>query len=414
MYGYRQCYIAGWVWFAMSSLLTGISVYSKTFIFYCVCRGLQGMATAMLVPCALAILGTVYRDGPRKNLAFSLYAAGAPIGFTLGGIFSGLIAELAWWPWIFWVTAFVCCGLAIIARFTVPDLPSQVSRNPGHLDEQQHSDANKKSWRHGFDWAGTASGVSGLILFNVAWNQAPVVGWSTTSTIAIVTIGFLLLIGFILIERRAQRPLIPVGRLSSDSLYVLATMALAWASFGVLVFYMVNFITRIRGASIISTASQFLPVPFTGLLASWLNSFLLSHRVSAADILAFSSIWFIAGNALLATMPVRQSYWLQMFWISVLAPFGMDLSFPSATLLISQIVPPGQQGIAASLIATVVYYSQSIGLGIAGTVQRYTADGNLLKGYRGATYTGVALSGLGFLVALYPVLGLRLRKGVER
>lgn len=372
------------------------------------------MATAMLVPCALAILGTVYRDGSRKNLAFSLYAAGAPIGFTLGGIFSGLIAELAWWPWIFWVTAVVCCGLAIIARFTIPNLPSQASRNSGRLDEQQHLDANQKSRHHAFDWAGTASGVSGLILFNVAWNQAPVVGWRTTSTIATVTVGFLLLVGFILIERRAQRPLIPVGRLSSDSLYVLATMALAWASFGVLIFYMVNFITRIRGASIIITASQFLPVPFTGLLASWLNSFLLGRGVFAADILAFSSIWFIASNALLATMPVRQSYWLQMFWISVLAPLGMDLSFPSATLLMSQLVPPDQQGIAASLIATVVYYSQSIGLGIAGTVQRYTADGNLLKGYRGATYTGVALSGLGLLVALFPVVGLRLRNGVQK
>lgn len=57
------------------------------------------MAMAMLVICDLVILGTVYRDGSRKNLVFSIYAAGAVIGFTLGGIFSGISnGQSASWP----------------------------------------------------------------------------------------------------------------------------------------------------------------------------------------------------------------------------------------------------------------------------------------------------------------------------
>ena len=93
-----------------------------------------------------------------------------------------------------------------------------------------------------------------------------------------------------------------------------------------------------------------------------------------------------------------------------LSPFGMDLSFPSATLVLSKLVPPERQGIAASLVATVVYYSQSIGLGIAGTVQVYVANPGSLEGYRGAFYTGIGLSGLGLLIALYPVATQRLKK----
>ncbi|KAH8669151.1 putative transporter [Xylariales sp. PMI_506] len=392
IFGHRRCYIVAWIWLALSSLLTGLSVYCHSFIFYSVCRGLQGLGTAMMIPCALAILGSVYKDGPRKNLAFSLFAAGSPTGFTLGGVFSGLLAELAWWPWVFWVTAIACCILAAMSAVTIPRLPGDSYRR-GIPSKTQDQGADKVS-RLEFDWAGTVSGISGLVLFNIAWNQAPTVGWKVPFSIVTLIIGFLLLLFFGYIEHRARHPLIPVDSLSIDSIFVLATMALAWASFGVLVLYLVNFITQLRDETILSTAAQFTPVPFAGFAASYLNSVLLSHGISPIDILAFSCIWFIVGNTLSATMPVHQSFWRQVFWVNVLAPLGIDLSFPSATLTISRLVPPERQGVAASLIATVVYYSQSIGLGMAGTVQACVAHGNVLKGYRGAFYTGIGFSTL--------------------
>jgi len=75
------------------------------------------------------------------------------------------------------------------------------------------------------------------------------------------------------------------------------------------------------------------------------------------------------------------------------------MSFPAATLMISNLVAKEHQGMAASLVATVVYYSQLIGLGIAGTVEVYVRDGNLFKGLMAALYSAVALSGVGLLVA---------------
>ncbi|KAH8894438.1 MFS general substrate transporter [Thozetella sp. PMI_491] len=371
--------------------------------------GLQGLATAMLVPCALAILGSVYKEGRRKNLAFSLFAAGSPTGFTLGGVFSGLFAELVWWPWIFWATAITCVILSIIAYTAIPQLPGEHHRESTRGTEL--SDNNTVA-DLGFDWAGAITGITGLVLFNVAWNQAPTVGWSAPSSITTLAIGSIFLLAFLYVERRARQPLIPVDCLSADNAFVLATMALAWSSFGVLVFYLINFITRLRSESVLSAAAQFAPVPFAGFAASYVNSILLGRGVSPFDILAFACIWFIAGNVLLATMPIKQSFWRQVFWINVLAPLGIDLSFPAATLTISRLVPPERQGVAASLIATVVYYSQSIGLGIAGTVQAYVASGSIIKGYRGAFYTGIGLSSLSLIVAMWPVLKLRAKAKV--
>jgi predicted MFS family arabinose efflux permease len=86
-------------------------------------------------------------------------------------------------------------------------------------------------------------------------------------------------------------------------------------------------------------------------------------------------------------------------------PFGMDMSFPAATIILSDAVKKEHQGIAASLVNTVVNYGISIGLGFAGTVEVNINPGGtspeaILKGYRAALYLGIGLSVLGLLVSL--------------
>jgi len=78
-----------------------------------------------------------------------------------------------------------------------------------------------------------------------------------------------------------------------------------------------------------------------------------------------------------------------------------DMSFPSGILILSNSMPQQDQGVAGSLVNTVVNYSISLGLGFAGTVERYVNNDNkdVLRGYRGATYLGVGLAGLGTIIA---------------
>lgn len=86
-----------------------------------------------------------------------------------------------------------------------------------------------------------------------------------------------------------------------------------------------------------------------------------------------------------------------------------DMSFPSSVIVLSNHSPPDKQGIAASLVNTVINYSISIGLGVAGTVETHVNDGgrNLLGGYRGAWYVGIGLDALGILLAIGLVLSWR-------
>ena len=177
VFGHRRIFIVGYIWLALSSLLTGFSVYSGSILFD-ILRGLQGIGPALLLPNGIAILGRTYPPGRRKDMVFSIFASTAPRSFVVGALFSALFAQLAWWPWTYFAIAVVAMLLTSAFVFAIPAAaPStQLAGEPPSLFQR-------------LDGFGTITGVAGLILVNFACNQAPIVGWPT------VYISVLLLLG---------------------------------------------------------------------------------------------------------------------------------------------------------------------------------------------------------------------------
>lgn len=121
--------------------------------------------------------------------------------------------------------------------------------------------------------------------------------------------------------------------------------------------------------------------------------------------MAMSLFFFTLGSILVATAPVNQTYWAQTFVCLIVITWGMDMSFPAATIILSNAVKKEHQGIAASLITTIVNYSISLGLGFAGTVEVHVNHGgrtpdDILDGYRGAWYVGIGFAGMGLFVSI--------------
>lgn len=121
--------------------------------------------------------------------------------------------------------------------------------------------------------------------------------------------------------------------------------------------------------------------------------------------MAIAMVAYTVGMLLFTTAPVDQVYWGQPFVSLLVIPFGMDMSFPVATLILSNAGRKEHQGIAASLVATVVNYSISLGIGFAGTVEVYTNHGgttqpDLYRGYQNALWLGVALAAAGLVLSL--------------
>ncbi|MCJ1379018.1 hypothetical protein MMC17_002117 [Xylographa soralifera] len=386
IFGYKNLFLLGWLWFGLWSLIAGFSVYAHSEIFFDFCRAMQGVGPAVMIPNALALLGQTYPPGMRKNMIFALFGATAPGGFVIGAVFASLIAERASWPIAYYVTAIVCFLIALCAMFVVPT-PKKDPDGP----QQDKS----------FDFLGAMVGITGLILFNVAWNQAPSAGWGTPYVIVLLILGLIFIVAFFIVERRVKQPLLPLDALSGNVGFVLGCIALGWSSFGIFLYYFWQFLGVLRQEEPLLTAAHNVPSAISGLFASVTTGFLLS-RIATSWIMVIAMCAFFIGATLLATMPIDQSYWLQAFFATVITPWGMDMSFPAATIILSNFVAPEHQGIAASLVTTVVNYSISIGLGIAGTVESQVDSGgtNNLNGYHGALYSGMGLSGCGILLSI--------------
>ena len=385
----------GWLVYSLFSLLSGFSVYvtpgSQGSKFFNVIRAFQGIGPSILLPNAIAILGVTYPAGKKKNMVFSLFGSTAPGGAVIAASFAALLAEKAWWPWAFWILAITTFLCAILSLFVIPHIERDAEQNAT-------SAAARASWQMRWsilDGNGALAGVIGLILINISWNQAPNVGWPTPYVYVLLIIGFLFIVGFCYIESTAAHPLVPIRSIGRDVGFVLGCIAFGWSSFGIWLFYSWQILLVLRDVRPLLASAQFLPPTLSGLCAA-IATGLVMHKLGPGAAILISMFPFCIGNILVATMPVHQTYWAQLFVALVVMPWGMDMSFPAASIITSNSMPREHQGMAASLVTTIVNYSISLGLGFAGTVEtRVLANGgNTLEGYRSALYLAIGLSGL--------------------
>lgn len=309
LYGHKRLVIAGFTWWSLWSLIGGLSVYSGP-ILLDVCRAMQGIGPALCLPNAVAILGRTYRQGVRKQMMFSAFGATAPTGFVVGAVFTSLLAKYASWQWGFYINAITCLLLAILSFFLIPTTP------PPHLSPSE------TTWDL-TDALGGITGVSGLVLVNIAWNQAPVVGWSTPYTYVLLIVGLVVLGGFGYVELRVSKfPLVPFKDMAADSAFILACMALGWSGFSVWTYYFWQFLLELRHVSPLLASAQFSPACISGLLAAITTGYII-HRVPGSLLMGIALLAFSLGLILLATAPVDQTYWAQTFLSIVIMPWGM-------------------------------------------------------------------------------------------
>lgn len=392
LFGYKTIYLIGMSWFSLWSLVCGLAVYSNHVLFV-FGRVLQGIGPALILPNGLAILGATYAPGRRKSLAFAAFAATAPAGSVIGATFSGLFA-LKWWPWTFWTFSIVLAATVALAYVVIPAVPAS---------QRENSPKTTRGLIDRLDIPGVLTGVTGLILINFSWNQAPIVGWQEPYVYVTLILGVIFVGAYFFIEiRYSNHPLVPFDALKSDVAFVLGAVACGWGSFGIWVWYTWQFLLELRGNSPLLGSAAFVPVIISGALAAAVVGLLL-HRVGPPLVMLLALMAFTVGSILMATCPIDQTYWAQTFVSFVITPWGMDMSFPAATILLSNAVSREHQGIAASLVNTVVNYSIALGLGFAGTVEYQINNGgttpaDTLKGYRGAYYLGIGFAALGVVI----------------
>ncbi|TRX91887.1 hypothetical protein FHL15_007206 [Xylaria flabelliformis] len=391
-FGYKRMLLIGFGWFSVWSIVVGLSVYSNyTLIIFA--RVLQGIGPAICLPNALAILGSAYPPGHKKAMVFAVFGAVAPVGAVIGAAVAAAIS-LSWWPWAFWAFSIWLAVLVVLGYLVIPDPP-----------RKDDAFVDGFTWRKIYeelDLPGAVTGVLSLVLFNFAWNQATIVGWATAETIVPLVLSLAIFGVFAWVEIKiSAKPLLPFDAVNADVGFVLGTVACGWATFGIWILYFIQILQEIRHLSPLLTVAWMTPLPVVGVFAAIVTGALLGpFQVKPPVVMTLALAAFTIGVTLIATVPPDQIYWGQTFVCTIVIPFGMDMSFPAATLILSNAVKREHQGVAASLVNTVVNYSISLGVGFAGIVELHVNHGDQLAGYRGGLYFGIGLASLGLGICI--------------
>ena len=133
---------------------------------------------------------------------------------SLGQIIGGFVTDALGWRWIHWislmgssVTILLACLALPYAEARLP--PDQVLPGGAPASNKVSSFSRTiKGWVERFDLLGVFTGIPGILLLNYALTSANIVGWGSGLIIGLLITSMVLLILFILHERRATMPLI--------------------------------------------------------------------------------------------------------------------------------------------------------------------------------------------------------------
>ena len=153
-------------------------------------------------------------------MVFALFGATAPVGAIVGAAIGSAIAVF-WWPWAFWAMGIWLAIVSLLGFAVLPDM-IQLS-DPG----EAFLNSRVARWRtvaENLDLPGAVTGVASLVLFNFAWNQAPVVGWASAEVIVPLVLSLVLFGLFTYIEKKVSRPLLPLHAINSSVSFVLVAV----------------------------------------------------------------------------------------------------------------------------------------------------------------------------------------------
>ena len=384
--------MAGLAIFTAASLACALAT-SDTFLI--IMRGLQGLGAAVVLPAALSIVMNMFGEGAERNKALSAWSGIGATAATVGLLAGGLLVRYAGWQYIFYLNVPIGAVTLLLARRVVPE-----SRLAGA--------------RRSYDALGAVTVTGALVMLVYAISQAPTAGWTAVRTLALLAASAALLAAFLVIETRAEAPLLPLR------LFRLTTLAgsnavgfLLGASFFSFFFTGTLYMQQVLGYSALKTGLAWLATSLTALALAGPAQILVT-RASAKLVMAAGMTLVGAGILWATQVPVHGHYWANLAGPLFVAG-GAIFAFIPVSIGALAGIADHDAGVASGLLNTSQQIGGAIGVAVASTVaathsrvllsQGHAAAAALTGGFQWAFW----VTGLTALAAV-PVTFLLIRR----
>ncbi|MFY9928559.1 MAG: MFS transporter [Streptosporangiaceae bacterium] len=350
LFGRKRVFIIGIIGFAAASAFGGAA---QNFAMLLTARVIQGAFGALLAPAALSLLTTTFTNPAERSKATGIYGGIAGGGASVGLLLGGILTEYLNWRWVMYVNVVIAVpaltgGVMLLKNVASPNRPR-------------------------LDIVGTvlaAVGLFGLVYgFSNVSMSAGSTGWTKPATLVALIGGVLLLVAFVLVERRVAHPLLPL-RIVTDRNRGGAYLAMFLAAigmFGVFLF-LTYYLEETLGYSAVKTGLAFLPLTLILVMVAALGNTILLTRVSPRIAVPIGLLLGTVGMALLTRIGLHASYVSDVLPTLLLLGVGLGLVFAPAFTLGTLGVDRGDAGVASATINVAQQIGGSIGTSLLNTI----------------------------------------------
>ncbi len=350
LYGERRIFALGVSGFGIASAACALAPSAGALI---AARGVQGVAGALLVPSALAVIVNTFPDDERGPAIGSWTAWGA-IAAVLGPLAGGELLGVASWRWVFLVNLPFAAACVTLILVVIP-----------------HAKQRTRGARR-VDLPGAvlcAGGLGGPVF---ALIEQPRLGWSSPGVLLPLIAGIVLFACFTFFEGRTGDPMLPLGlfRRRNFSAGNIETFSM-YAGLAVLFFFLVLFLQQVGGYSPLQSGFATLP--------STLVLFVLSRRFGALSdrhgprfFMSVGPLVAACGLLLLERVGVHVSYASDVLPGVLVFALGLSMTVAPLTAAVLAGADSTQAGIASGVnnaIARVagLLATAAVGAAVAGT-----------------------------------------------
>ncbi|MHB1382642.1 MAG: DHA2 family efflux MFS transporter permease subunit [Thermoleophilia bacterium] len=380
LYGHKRVYITGLLIFTSMSILCTFAWNIESLI---AGRALMALGTSALAPMALFFVMDAFpgrQRGPALGVMGGIMGAAPTVGMVGGGFLVGGFG----WRSVFLV-AVPLCAIILPVAFVV-------LKQSDELVEDR-----------GFDVPGGLFLTIGLFAGLLSLSQGRFWGWDDGRTLAGLAIMVVLIVLFVIRERRAPRPMLDLGLLRFRSL-VSANVAGFFSSgamFGSFVL-LPFFFQSVIGDSPSSTGLRIAPLALAFLLVAPLGG-RLTNSIGARNTphigLAIAALGFFA----LSQAIVADTTILMISVAIAVLGIGLGLTMAPLTTVALHDVPPDKRGIASSLPQMSRFIGGSFGMAVTGTFLAWRVSSRLAERGVGARLSADAAADSA-IVSANPVL----------
>lgn len=288
--GRRRLFLVGVPVFTLASLGCALA---PTLAWLVAFRAAQGLGSAAIMAVALPLFRNIF---PPEMLGqiFGLNAMTVALGTSIGPTLGGVILQVASWPWLFLINLPIGVVSFTLAVFFVP------GRAPAFGD---------------YDWQGAVLAASAIACFLIGARQLATVGTLWVAGVLLVACAVFVVL-FIRRERRATRPLIPLGLFTG---VFSLTVGTAWASFlgqGVAFVALPFLFQSAYHATPLESAVLFTPWPLVIVFVAPLSG-RVADRVRPANLAVAGLAILTVGFIMCALLGSHPPIWLVLLSTAV-------------------------------------------------------------------------------------------------